>query len=358
MAGPTESVRDYGWIKYVWLIYLGFFIFQPIRTKAAWPTLLAAGIAVAVFLYLYFAIFRTQGWRQYACIGCIALLGFLYLPWNWGAANFIIYAAAFIGVATGFVPGVISLGVLLSLTVVEMELLQFPIEAEVSLLLIGGAIGLGNIYFGQHARTQARLKQADEEIKHLAKIAERERIARDLHDVLGHTLSLVVLKSELAAKLIESDPARAAKEIHDVESVSRQALAEVRKAIRGYSSGHLASELTRAIDTLDTAGIAVETEWAEVTVSPQQENALALALREAVLNVVRHSRARRCRLRLSAADGVCSLEVHDDGQGARSAEGNGLRGMRERLESTGGTLEKKVDGGTLLTITVPLESQQ
>ena len=252
MAGPTESVRDYGWIKYVWLIYLSFFIIQPIRTKAAWPTLLATGIAVAVFLYLYFAIFRTQGWRQYTCIGCIALLGFLYLPWNWGAANFIIYAAAFIGVATGFVRGVISLSVLLGLTVIEMELLHFPTEAEISVLL-----------------------------------------------------------------------------------------AEVRKAIRGYSSGHLASELTRAIDTLDTAGIAVETEWAEVSVSPQQENALALALREAVLNVVRHSRARRCRLRLLAANGVCSLEVHDDGQGARSAEGNGLRGMRERLESTGGTSRKK-----------------
>jgi len=295
---------------------------------------------------------------EHCCIVGIALLGFLYLPFNWGATNFIIYAAAFIGLATGFSSGVIALAVLLTLTALEMELIGFPKDFEISTLVIGAALGLGNIYFGERSRTEARLKKADEEIKRLAEAAERERIARDLHDVLGHTLSLVVLKSELASKLIDSDPARAAREIRDVENVSRQALAEVRAAIRGYHAGDLASELTRAIDTLGTAGIEVETEWKDVAVESAQENVLALALREAVLNVVRHSRARRCRLRLFAENHVCSLEVQDDGRGARSVEGNGLRGMRERVEAIGGTLQKVVDRGTVLTVMVPLESRQ
>jgi two-component system sensor histidine kinase DesK len=358
MATPTGSAREYGWVKYVWLIYLSFFIVQPIQDYASWRVLLATGVGVAVFLYLYFAIFRTQGWRQQCCIGAIALLGFSYLPFNWGAMNFIIYAAAFIGIATGVLRGFIALAVLLTLTILEMELLNYPRNVEVSLLVIGGAIGLGNIYFGERSRTEARLRKADEEIKHLAKIAERERIARDLHDVLGHTLSLVVLKSELASKLIDSDPARAAREIRDVENVSRQALAEVRAAIRGYHAGHLASELTRAVDTLDTAGIAVETDWKDIVVQPAQESVLALALREGVLNVIRHSHARRCRLRLLAENGICSLEIQDDGRGAKGVEGDGLRGMRERVESIGGTLQKVVDKGTVLTVIVPIEARQ
>jgi two-component system sensor histidine kinase DesK len=357
MARPTELSEQHGWVKYVWLIYLSFFIFAPSQARASWPVLIAGGLAIPVFLFLYFSIFRTSGWRQYSAIVAIALLGFGFMPFNSGAPAFIIYAAAFIGFAADFKPGVISLTVLLVLTALEMEWLGVAFYAEASVLLMTALIGLANIYFGQYARTRERLKKADEEIKRLAEVAERERIARDLHDVLGHTLSLIVLKSELASRLIDSDHARAAKEIQDIEDVSRRALAEVRLAISGYRSGDLAAELTRAIDTLKTAGIEVDAEWAETTASPQMQNVLALALREAVLNVVRHSRARRCRLRLVANNGVCSLEVHDDGEGARNPEGNGLRGMRERVEAIGGVLQKTVNQGTLLTITVPTGSR-
>jgi two-component system sensor histidine kinase DesK len=121
-----------------------------------------------------------------------------------------------------FTTAVIFLAILLAATGMELWLLHFPLVATAPILTIAGAIGLGNIYFGENARTQARLKKADEEIKQLAKIAERERIARDLHDVLGHTLSVIVLKAELASKLIDSDPAAAGREIRDVENVSRQ----------------------------------------------------------------------------------------------------------------------------------------
>jgi len=352
-----ECVPDHGWMKYGWLAYLVFVILAPIANQARWPVWLGTGLAILVFLYLYFSAFRARGRRQSYYIAGMALLGFACLPFNSGATTFVIYAAAFIGFAASFVPGVVSLSILVALTAIEMELLAFPPHAEISLLLITGVIGLGNIYFGQNARTQMRLRKADEEIKHLAKVAERERIARDLHDVLGHTLSLIVLKSELASRLVESDPARAAKEIRDVENVSRQALAEVRIAIGGYRSEDLGSELRLAMDMLDTAGIDVETDWGEVSVSPPLENVLALALREAVLNVVRHSQARRCRLRLLATNGVCRLEVEDDGRGAKNVEGNGLLGMRERVEALGGALRKEIGQGTLLTITIPLAPQ-
>jgi two-component system sensor histidine kinase DesK len=338
------------------LVYLLGLFMSPFQSHAGWPTWLGTLVVVAIFLYLYFSFFAAQCQRKLATIIGIAVLGLAYMPFNPGAPTLVIYAAALVGLVLNVSSALIFLAALLAITGVEAWLLHFPMVMEAPMLTIAAVIGLANIYAGERGRTQARLKKADEEIQQLAKIAERERIARDLHDVLGHTLSIIVLKSELASKLIDSDPAAAGREIRDVENVSRQALAEVRKAIVGYRATDLRSELTRAMDTLATAGIDVETDWTDLRVAAALENVLALALREAVLNVVRHSHARRCRLRLSAADGVCHLEVYDDGRGASAIEGNGLRGMRERVEALGGGLHKQLERGTLLRITLPLEA--
>ncbi len=191
-----------------------------------------------------------------------------------------------------------------------------------------------------------KLRKANEEIENLAKVAERERIARDLHDVLGHTLSVITLKSELAGKLIDRDPERAGKEIREVEQISRQALTDVRDAIRGYRSQGLVAELAQAKTTLETAGLTVQCDAATTVKLPAvQESVLSLAVREAVTNVVRHAQARTCRMRLEQQNGTCRLEIHDDGCGASNGEGNGLRGMRERVEMIGGTLQPQHGSG-------------
>ena len=119
-------------------------------------------------------------------------------------------------------------------------------------------IGSGNTFLAERNRMNRKLTKANEEIENLAKVAERERIARDLHDVLGHTLSVITLKSELAGKLIDRDPEGAGREIREVETISRQALSDVRDAIRGYRSKGLVAELAHAKATLETAGVAVQ----------------------------------------------------------------------------------------------------
>ena len=205
-------------------------------------------------------------------------------------------------------------------------------------------LGAGNTYAARQAFAAERL----------AKMAERERIARDLHDVLGHTLSVIILKAELAGKLLDRDLQRAKAEIADVEKISREALAEVRHTIRGYRSEGLQVEIERAKSTLETAGVAVEYHSARVGITPAQESVLALALREAVTNVVRHAQAKTCRLQLLQVNGVCRLEIQDDGRGGLHAEGDGLRGMRERIEALGGSLLQDAHAGTKLTITLPL----
>jgi len=216
----------------------------------------------------------------------------------------------------------------------------------------------------------ARLRVAQDEIEHLAKLAERERIARDLHDLLGHTLSVIILKSELASKLAERDVERARNEIRDVERISRDALSQVRAAVRGYRAGGLAAEIEDARRALDAANVVLTADLQSAPLPPSHEAVLSMALREAVTNVVRHANARQCRIaiecgaadlggRSTAAVGgatQCVLTVTDDGRGGGEPFGSGLTGMRERVEALGGTLQRDGSHGTTLTITLPLAS--
>jgi len=208
-------------------------------------------------------------------------------------------------------------------------------------------IGLVTIFETEEAKANRRLDLAHEEIERLAKIAERERIARDLHDLLGHTLSVITLKSDLAVRLVGHDDARAGREMEEVARVSRQALKEVREAVRGYRLRSLQGELEAARDMCVAAGLAfdylVKPPLLLGSLPPAQETVLALALREAVTNVTRHAAATHCTVRLlsSTASNGCaevSLEVEDDGRGKDAPDGAGLSGMRERVALLGGRL--------------------
>jgi len=346
--------QELGWTPYVWLIYLGFFFVQPVVDRAGWKEWLATGLASGVFLVLYFASYWVRGRRRLGIAAAIALLGLAFAPWNEGAAVFIIYAStgiAYIGNA-GFAAK--ALGGLLLVVAGEAFLLHLHVWFWIFAIGLSLALGSVSIHFAQRSEANRRLRMAQDEIEHLARVAERERIARDLHDVLGHTLSVVVLKSELAAKLVGQDPARAESEIRDVERISREALAEVRKAIGGYRARGLEEEIARAASTLRTAGVTPQCETATVPLSPAQETVLALAVREAVTYVVRHAGAAHCRMKIERVNGCCRLEIQDDGRGGAQVEGNGVRGMRERVEALGGTLQRETTAGTRVTIVLPL----
>jgi two-component system, NarL family, sensor histidine kinase DesK len=357
---PFKSVvkdRDHGWGPLVWLAYSGFFFVQPVYDHASARQWVLNALGYVIFLALYLGLFWLEKPRSYVHIGGMALLGMLYIPFNGGAATFFIFAAAFVpfavetqGRAIGAMLAIVSTAAL------ECRILHVSgwtlFYASVFPLIVGGS----NVFFAERNRMNRKLRKANEEIENLAKVAERERIARDLHDVLGHTLSVITLKSELAGKLIDRDPQRAGKEIREVEQISRQALTDVRDAIRGYRSQGLVAELAQAKSTLETAGLTVQCDAATTVKLPAvQESVLSLAVREAVTNVVRHAQARTCRMRLEQQNGSCRLEIHDDGCGTSNGEGNGLRGMRERVEMLGGTLNRSTEAGTTLTITLPLK---
>jgi len=356
---PFKSViknRESGWTPFIWFIYSGFFFIQPILSHAHLREWLLDVLGFLVFCFLYFGLFWLERPRAILHIAGMLLLGMLFIPHNGGACGFFIYAAAFVPfyvqkqlTAIAGVIGIAAIGA------VEGTLVHLDPWALVWTTGFPLTIGGTNVFFAERNRMNRKLYLANEEIEHLAKVAERERIARDLHDVLGHTLSVIALKSELAGKLLERDPQRAGNEIREVERISRQALSDVRDAIRGYRAKGLAAELAQAKTTLETAGVAMQCDAAgSLQLPPMQESVLALAVREAVTNVVRHAHASNCRLRLEQQNGSFCLQIQDDGRGGSSFEGNGLRGMRERVEMLGGTLERKSEAGTMLTITLPV----
>lgn len=194
-----------------------------------------------------------------------------------------------------------------------------------------------------------QLRQARGEAARLAAAEERLRIARDLHDLLGHSLSLIVLKSELAGRLAEQGSGRVAeevaREVADIESVARQALVEVREAVTGYRRRCLADELDAARAALTSAGISLTVKTAGTPLPADLDELFAWAVREAVTNVVRHARATRCRIDLSHGEAGAVLAVTDDGRAGpygearRAGAGSGLTGLAERVEAAGGTVE-------------------
>jgi two-component system sensor histidine kinase DesK len=347
---PEDS--PLGWTPYGWLVYLSFYLVWAVLANQPSDWLIDVP-ALLLFLALYFRAFWLCGTRLLPIIGGIVAIGVVLAPRNPGASCFFIYGAAFLGDIGSPALAMRWLGGLVALVAVQTWFMSLPphfwIPASVFSVIIGGS----NIHFGEMRRKDRALVRAHQQAENLARVAERERIARDLHDLLGHTLSVIVLKSELAAKLADRNPARAAVEIREVEQISRNALAEVRRAIHGYRGERLTEELASSRKALESAGVAMEATMEPVVLPPDTERALALALREAATNVVRHAHATVCKVTLEQDGSVIRLTIADNGIGGAQTEGAGLSGMRDRLAEVRGTVERDGKNGTRLTITVP-----
>ena len=352
-----STYRDtHGWISYVWLIYLPFFIvgpaFKPHQTILEW---IATGVGTVLFLLLYFRGYRVVGRDLQLVIAGILLLALVFYPFNPGAGTFFVYAAAFVGHLNSGRATLRGILIIELAIIIEIIAFRIPWYASIWPIVFAALIGAVNGHYSGVHRSNQKLRVAQEEIERLAKVAERERIARDLHDLLGHTLSLIILKSELASKLADRDPLRARDEIRDVERISREALTEVRQAIGGYRKSNLTEEIDGAKEMLRAAQIECATEIESIPLAPSQEAIISLAVREGVTNVVRHSGASRCTIRLSRAESELRLTISDNGHSAGDREGLGLTGMRERIVALGGSLNRDTTRGTTLTIVMPID---
>jgi two-component system, NarL family, sensor histidine kinase DesK len=187
----------------------------------------------------------------------------------------------------------------------------------------------------QLVRANQALAETRAELARLAAENERIRIARDLHDLLGHSLTTITVKAGLARRLGPTDPAGAVDQIGEVEDLCRRVLADVRAAVSGYREVTLASELARGRELLRVSGITADLPTATDVADPAHRELFGWAVREGLTNVIRHSRARSCAVRVSAS----CVEITDDGHGSAAPSGNGLRGLRERAAAAGGGVD-------------------
>ncbi|CAM5640705.1 Sensor histidine kinase OS=Streptomyces alboniger OX=132473 GN=CP975_23250 PE=4 SV=1 [Streptomyces alboniger] len=357
------------WIG-VWLVFLSPPVHDLASGHHTTGGTLAGWLGLAAFVGIYLTVvFRNMSRSALpprlvgaliAVLGALAVLLSLSLGSHW--LGLFVYVSVTCGAtlplraAYWTIPVTAGAMTLVGLRVGEDEALD--------LLILVLLIGFAMTGVRQLVRTTVELRQARATVAQLAANEERLRLARDLHDLLGHSLSLITLKSELAGRMLPAHPDKAAQQVADIEQVSRQALVDVREAVSGYRRPRLADELAGARVALTAAGVTVEVpaEPDLEGVGEDSESALAWALREAVTNVVRHSGAGRCTVdlvRRQTLDGpVLELSVEDNGSGGPgTAAGNGLTGLTERLEKAGGSLDAgRTRHGFRLVARVPADS--
>jgi two-component system sensor histidine kinase DesK len=326
----------------------------------------AIAVGTALFIVIYALLLpgagvlrrlgRARVWGPLAALPVLAVAVLVA-----GAPSSFVTLFVYVVAAAGIRLGVEAAAVVIGLTAlgvgVGLVLGDAPSGEIASFEIVIVAIGSMMAAFGRKIVANRELHEAREELAQLAVSEERLRIARDLHDLLGHSLSVIALKSELAGRLIERDPDRAAQEIAEIQSVTREALSEVREAVQGYRRRGLADALDRAEEALGAAGIDYELERAAVALPAEVEAVLAWAVREGTTNVVRHSGAQHCSIRVRDEGARAAVEVEDNGRSrAPTGIGNGLTGLAERAAGVRGTLEAgaRPDGGFRLRLTVPL----
>ncbi|HEY4276951.1 MAG TPA: sensor histidine kinase [Conexibacter sp.] len=335
--------------------------------QATWRLLLSAVLlAVAVLVYVS-SVSGVAGCRPtkrvffaVATIAAIASLLSVVVSPAW--AILFTYAAVLSGI---HLPPKVAGPLLLALVVLAVGI-NLPDGADAAFSYGLSAFGVGALMLalGRLIAANRQLASAHEQIEQLAVEAERERFARDLHDLLGHSLSVITLKAELSGRLLPDRPDEAQRHVREIEQVARAALGEVRDTVSGYRRPTLAGELAGARIALDAAGIEMRVRECDAELPTAVEALLAWTVREGTTNVIRHSGARRCEIAIEPdpAAGAARAEIRDDGRGINggtpngSGSGNGLDGLRERAALLAGRVEAEAvpDGGFSLRVTVPL----
>ena len=352
----------------LWLFYLAYPIGDIYRGTLATPQRIAGAsgltIFIVVYIYAYFRRFYRQSspiesWTPVIVLATIVVGFTFFVSASWlGLMIYVVTAAGCSLSQQTVIPTTITfaactaiLGTLTGSSFSDIA----PLAFEVLL------VGMTMLFLRRLIATNAELRLAREEKARLAVAEERLRFARDLHDLLGHSLSLIALKSELAGRLVEVSPERAQAEIHDIELVTREALREVRDAVSGYRQPDLNAELAGAQAALEAAGIECRVDNRLTAPAASVEAALGWAVRESVTNIIRHSNASHCRIELRQSPDFVRLTVKDDGtatpeprRGERA--GTGIAGLTERIGALGGAVvtERQPGGGFRLSVEIPV----
>jgi two-component system sensor histidine kinase DesK len=363
MTGVTvRAVNARKWVWALpWMLFLAFPVVDLATTPRPAAVRVVAGVALAVFVAAYVSVFAELGgggttlWRALIVVAVLGLALAFWLGPSWSGLLIYVSAAVAIGLPWRWVWPVVvgtagACAVVVSLSGDFGDLFFLPVLCLLTAFALQGTRHLLSL--------NSELVEARDELARNAVAEERLRFARDLHDLLGHSLSLIALKSELAGRLAERDPLRAREEMADVEEVARRALAEVRDAVSGYRQVSFAQAVVEARSALSAAGVSLRGPSGAPSLPGRIDAVLGWVVREATTNVLRHSSAGTVTVELTVDRRHAELTVADDGVGTAAPMGAGLSGLCERLEALGGRLEAGPAGtrGFRLRADVPLAS--
>lgn len=339
---------------WVWLAYLPLFGLTWLYDPPSILDVVVSLVGLGAFLGLYVHAARCAGRAVILPAVLILLVALAMIPFGGNWTVLAVYACA---VAAELRPARAALriiAVFIVVSVIAMIAQGLPWYTVAMIALFEAMVVYGKMAGMALGEKQGALLKAQEEVRLLAQEAERERIARDVHDLLGRTLTLIALKSDLAIRLLASDRQAAEREMREAGEAARGGLAEVRAAVAGISHAGLSREIEASRAALATAGVACEVSGGELAIPAANGAVLAMAMREAVTNVIRHAAATRCHILLEQDADAARMTVSDDGQGGWSDEGSGLRGMRARLSAAGGRLQVQTGrSGTTVMAAVP-----
>ncbi|NRQ41762.1 sensor histidine kinase [Rheinheimera sp. YQF-2] len=344
-------------LSWVYLINLIFYIIPLFTVRFTLWQYLSMAAALLLFLFCYFWAYRCSRRDMHWPIAGIIVVATLITPVNPGSISMFAYAGFFIGFAYPLRRFLLLMALLITLLVT----LDLTLTIHWNLFLIMGvpivlAVSLlGRAEQAKHKHRLAEL-QSEDEIKQLATMVERERIARDLHDILGHTLSSIILKADLAEKLLARQHTDAAQQqLSELSQIARDALSQVRQSVSGYKHQGLAAEITKLLSRLRDAGFQAVLKGDIPQLDARRETALILALTELVTNVIRHSKGDSCSLSFLQQGNEFSICLNDNGQAIEIKEGNGIAGLRERLAAIGASLALQQHDGVTARIQLPLQ---
>ncbi|WP_080846964.1 sensor histidine kinase [Cytobacillus gottheilii] len=357
--------KRYGYFPYVFLIYF-IMPFYYISTEQGWKMYIGYVLMLIFFISYRQLYFLIEGHIFHKWIvGQLLIILILSVFYNLNFLFLGFFTAHFIAWFPEKRTFYYALGGLTFALLFPILLhLPFVLSSNLYILFVFIVIMLVSPFgirsMNRKMELERKLEEANERIEVLVKKEERLRIARDLHDTLGHTLSLITLKAQLVGKLADKDAAKARDEALEIAKTSRIALRQVRELVSDMRTKTLSEELIEAEALLNAAGIKYElVEHTDVNKIPMVlQSILSMCVREAVTNIVKHSQAKKCLLEFVKDEGALFLTVRDDGTGMfeKHSKGNGLKGMRERLSLIDGKLHVKNDKGTVVQIYVPVVS--
>ena len=346
-------------LSWVYLINLIFYVMPLFIGRFALWQYFSMAAALVLFLVCYFWAYRSRRSDMHWPIAGIVVVATLITPVNPGSVSMFAYAGFFIGFAYALPRYLLLMALLITLLVLlELTLTIYWHQ----FLIIGAAIVTAVSLLGRAEQAKLRHRmaeqQSEDEIKQLATMVERERIARDLHDILGHTLSSIILKADLAEKLLARQQTDAAQQqLTELSQIAREALSQVRQSVSGYKHQGLGAEVAKLLSRLRDAGFQAALQGDIPQLDTRRETALILALTELVTNIIRHCKGDSCSLIFLQQANEFTICLSDNGQTAEIKEGNGIAGLRERLAAIGAKLILQQHDGVTARIQLPLQER-